>query len=230
MLRSVFENPRRLANSLWIAVGVVMIWAALDASSTTGDALGIRRFRTPEVRGTVSVAQRFRMRENRLTAVEVYPAVAGPLAGTMRLTLTDLTTARLVRSADVPTADIARDERFVLPVAVDESMNHWFELTIASSPAEPASGVAFWATKGQRLDDATLLVNGRERWADLAFRTHVSSWLSGNLPGGDSTWRLRSLIAAVAMIALWGLIGLSLRLIATVSARSFQETAAPGAS
>jgi hypothetical protein len=222
------ENPRRLARGLWIAVGLVMIWAAVHTSSTTGDAPGIRRFRTPEVTGNVRLAQRFRMHESRLTGVAIYPAVAGSAAGALRLTLTDLTTASLVRSADVAAADVVRDDRFVFSVGrVDASMGHWFELAITASPEEPATGVAFWATKGDRLEDAMLIINGHERWADLAFRTQVSPWLSGNPFRADSGWQLRYLIAAVAMIALWGLIGVSLRIVATISDTSPEETEAP---
>ena len=49
-----------------------------------------------------------------------------------------------------------------------------------SSESEPARGIGVRATKGERYAGGAMQINGRERWADLAFRAEA--------PGARSIW------------------------------------------
>jgi hypothetical protein len=201
---------------VWLLLGLVLVWGLSYVSPTTGDALGIRRFRTPEIAGGTRIAQQFFMRENMLTGIEVRPSVVGEVTGALHFTLTDLTTEKVVQSVEVTARDVVRADRFGLWIGrIDDSKEHWYELAIASSNNVPARGVAFWATRGERLDNATLLINGVERWADLSFRatTSATSMIGGlRQPAG----RTRRLIVIAALIAVWGLVGILLRTITTI--------------
>ena len=179
--RRTIHAPRRLANRLWLLLGVALVWGLWYVPATTGDALGVRRFRTPEIAGSTRIAQQFVMRERMLTGIEVRPSVVGDVAGSLHFTVTDLTTEQVIQSVDVSARDVVKDDRFNMWFGrIDDSRGHWFELSVTSSSAVPARGVAFWATRGERLDNAMLLINGAERWADLAFRarTPTTSMLS----------------------------------------------------
>jgi hypothetical protein len=97
------------------------------------------------------------------------------------------------------------------------SSDRQFELAIAPSPGASAHGVAFWATKGERLDDAVLLINGVERWADLAFRTRTSSAsLLTRLMQPSGSQGLRPWMASAGALVAWLLIGVALRAVATL--------------
>jgi hypothetical protein len=211
------RDPQQYANALWVLIAVVMLWGLLYTPPTTGDRLGLRRFRTPIVAGGARVAEQFVMRERNLTGVEIRPAVMGPVSGALRVTLTDLTSGKLVRVADIPAADLVRDRSFVFAVGrIADSRGHWFELAIASSPEQPAGGIAFWATRGDRLDNAMLLINGVERWADLAFQSHTPlTSVLGLLLRSSGTDRVRQAIVLAGLVAIWLLVGVVLRMLAT---------------
>ena len=214
------SDPRRFANALWMLIAVVMLWGLWYTPSTTGDRLGLRRFRTPVVAGDVRVAEQFVMRERSLTGVEIRPAVVGPVSGALRVILTDQTSGMVVRAADIPAADFARDRSYVFAVdRVEDSRGHWFELAIVSSPEQPAGGVAFWATRGDRLGNATLLINGVERWADLAFQSHtpVTSAI-GLFRRSSGTDRMRQAIVLAGVVVVWLLVGVVLRMPAAAPA------------
>jgi hypothetical protein len=212
--RRTARDPRRLASRLWLLLGVALAWGLWYAPPTTGDALGIRRFRTPEITGNTRIAQQFVMHERMLTGVEVRPSVVGEVAGSLHFTFTDLTTEQVIQSMDVSVRDVVKDDWFGIWIGrIDDSREHWFELAIASSSDAPARGVAFWATRGERLDNAMLLINGAERWADLAFRarTPTTSMIDGlRRPEG----RTRRLVVIASLIAGWMLVGGLLRAVA----------------
>jgi hypothetical protein len=196
-----------------MALGVITMAGLWYPPSTTGDALGIRRFRTPEIAGNLRIAQQFVMHEQLLTGVEIRPAAVGPISGALRLTLTDVTTGQRLRSSDVLAGDLVREDRFMFSVdEVDASKGHRFELGIASSSEHPATGIAFWATKGERLEDAVLLINGKERWADLAFRTRAArSSVAETLMYAPSERTPAHVVAVAALMAVWVLVGIVLR-------------------
>jgi hypothetical protein len=212
--RRTTRDPRRLATRVWLLLGAALALGLWYSPPTTGDALGIRRFRTPEIAGSLRIAQQFVMRERMLTGVEVRPGVVGDVAGALRFTFTDLTTEQVIQAVDVSARDVVKDDRFSLWIGrIDDSQGHWFELAISSSTAAPARGVAFWATRGERLDNAMLLINGAERWADLAFRatTPATSMIEGL---GQPEGRTRRLVVMAALIVVWVLVGMLLRTIA----------------
>jgi hypothetical protein len=214
------RDPRRFANALWLLLAAVLVWGLWFAPSATGDRLGLRRFKTPVVAGDVRVAEQFVMRERDLTGVEIRPAAIGSVGGLLRLTFTDLTSGTVIRAADIPAADLVRDRSFLFAVdRIQESRGHWFELAITSSPEQPASGVAFWATRGDRLGNAMLLINGAERWADLAFQSHtpVTSAV-GLLQRSSGFNRIRQAIVLAGIFVIWLLVGVVLRMLAAAPA------------
>ena len=147
--------------------------AVLGSPRAAGDDVGLRRFRTPEITPSYRLAQRFTMNADGLSAIEIYPSRDGDPDGTIRLELRSVDGPRPVaRTAEVRAADVAAAPSYTfqfMPIA--ESRDRSWVLEIASSPSAPSRGVSLWATRGARLGGAALFINGRERWADLAFRT-----------------------------------------------------------
>ena|SRR5688572_26391001 len=217
-LQQTAHEPHWLASRLWFTLGIVLVWGFWYAPSTTGDELGIRRFRTPEITGEMRIAQQFVMRERMLTGVEIRPSVVGDVGGTLRFTVTDQTSEQVIQSVNVSARDVVKDDWFPLTIGrIDDSNGHWFELAIASAPEDPARGVAFWATRGDRLPNAMLLINGAERWADLTFRTRtpVMSMIDGLLtPSAGLGSRI---LLAGALAAAWVFVGIVLRQLAAIA-------------
>jgi hypothetical protein len=190
---------------MWSLLGVFLLGALFVPPSPVGSSLGLRSFLTPEVNSRWRVAQRFRMDTADLSRIEFQPQAVGPVSGRYRLTLIDRATSNR-RVADVAAADLVRRPRYTFvfdPLA--DSRGHEFELEIASaSSTDAGQGVALWATKGNRLDHGSLLINARPRWASLAFRTGPSpdSLFRALMQGGDPD-RPPRWLAVVGLLASW---------------------------
>jgi hypothetical protein len=150
-----------------------------------------------------------------LNAVDLQATAIGPLTGRIRLELIDFDMSRVplvVRRADVDASALARSERYRFEFEpIRDSDDHRFRLDISSSPDAPSSGVAFWATKGKRYANGTLLTNERERWADLAFQTHTPArrTLSALLDGRYMS-KASGAIALAGLFVSWLAIGVVL--------------------
>jgi hypothetical protein len=154
----------------WWGVAAAIAVALSLPPAHAGDSLGIRRFLSPEVTTATRVGQRFRMNSRNLDAIEIRVVKVGPVDGAYQLTLADGRTGEVVRRAEVAAVDVARGESYRFefePVAFSEE--RLFDFEIAAAPENPGRGVAVWATKGERLTEGGLLINGTTRWASLAF-------------------------------------------------------------
>lgn len=120
----------------------------------------------------------------------------------------------VVRSAQVSVSEFtsAPSYRFEFD-PIEDSRDAVYCLDVLSSDSSPATGIALLATKGGRAQ-GTMLINGRERWADLAFRTFA--------PAGRSAWRrltdtagvggrFRGAVVLGFLDAYWIVLGLVLR-------------------
>lgn len=115
-------------------------------------------------------------------AIEFATASAGgAVSGNLRLELEEEGSG-VVRSAEVSAADVisAPSYRFEFR-PIPDSKDSVYRLDVLSSERSVSKGVAVWATKGERYAHGTMLINDRERWADLAFKTFA--------PAGRSSWR-----------------------------------------
>lgn len=193
------------ATPCWLLVGVVLVWSLAVPPAAVGDNLGWRAFLTPAVSGKYSVTQRFQMDLDGLSAVEMYAAAVGPVAGRYTLALRDSQAPDVTRVVDVAAADLVANGSYIFRFApIDASAGHEFFLEIAPAMADPGRGVAFWATKGDRLDEGELRINDRPRWASLAFQTQtpaVSSFRAltrSSEPGRPPKW-----LALVGLAASW---------------------------
>jgi hypothetical protein len=174
-LRSAVRDTRRLLTG----AAVIFVATAVSAGTgkmfgLTGDRLGIRRFVTPEIASEWRIGELFRMNTGGLHAITIRPAVVGSPAGRVRLELRSVTphAARVFRSAEVSAAEFAASDTYRFEFApIPDSRDVIYRLDILSSPDAPSRGVALRATRGERLTNGVLLINGVERWADLAFET-----------------------------------------------------------
>ena len=144
------------------------------------DGLGVRRFLVP-IDGETEVSQTFTMTADGLRAVEFRPsAMDDAVSGSVRFELTEEGSG-VVRSGDLPAASLIASPSYRLEFAsIDDSKDSVYRLDLMSSDVEPVSGLAVWATKGERYAEGALQINRRERWADLAFKTFA--------PPGRSMW------------------------------------------
>lgn len=171
------QPGRRLVWILRVVALGISAWALLDPSNHPSNASPFRRFVTPSVSSTLVLSQTFRMEEPSLHAIDLRPAAVGA-AGAVRFELFDLDAnlqriPELVRSADVEGTALSGASVYRFTFApVEDSLDRTFQLTVTAAPGVQSTGVAFWATRGDAYKDGTLLVNDRERWADLLFRTH----------------------------------------------------------
>jgi hypothetical protein len=170
----------------WIA-GWALIVAAAVLSLTVppvvlpADDLGLRKFQVP-VNRELAVSQTFAMTADGLHGVEFLPAVVGDApSGTLTYELIEAGSG-VVRRGNIPVARaVAAPSAFMVEFeAIEDSKDAVYRFNLSSSPSEPASGIAVWATKGDRYPGGTLQINGRDRWADLAFRAVA--------PGAKSDW------------------------------------------
>jgi hypothetical protein len=164
----------------------------------------VRRFLTPEVGGAFRVAQLFLMDDLDLSGVEIRAAAVGPVSGSLLFTLRDIDTGHEVR-AHVAAADLVRAESYVFwfpPIQL--SSGHEFRLDVGPSPGTSRSGVAFWATKGARLDYGGLFINDTPRWASLAFQTRtpavapIRTIFGARDPGRPPRW-----LAVIGLAGAW---------------------------
>ena len=200
-------------------MGIVLVWGLWPTYPTIGDSVGLRRFRTPEIPSVSRLGQRFVMNAGGLSAIEVRPAVIGEAVGVLRLTL--VSEERVVHTADVPAKQFTQDGRFVFTFPPQrESGGRPYELYIDSSPQQPASGVALWATKGDRVTEGWLIINRASRWANLAFQTHTPATTPfiHRILQSSGAQRVRLLFVLGCLIGIWLLVGVILRTIATMPA------------
>ena len=168
-------KPLRVSavDAAWGGLGIILLWTLFASSSTTGDALGIRRFLTPDLGGRWRVAQRFTMNADEFSAIEIRAQAIGPVSGRFLLTLRDRTVPN-ERRTEIAAADFVGDDRYVFSFdPIHASQGHAFELDIAPVTTDPGRGVALRATKGNRLEDGGLVLENQERWASLAFQTYT---------------------------------------------------------
>jgi hypothetical protein len=215
----------------WIAVGVMaLLMFQLPAITLPANSLGLRRFQTPAVSPDMQFAQTFEMNANGLRAVEFYPALTdAPMVGNIKLALVDITERQeqIVGTALLSTSMVGQAPvyRFEFPV-LENSLNHRYRLEVASdSPSsaasadesatgDPSRGLALWATKGDSYERGAMFANGRERWADLAFRTVAptsSVWEVFSTPSSPAGGLRRALLLG-ALVLDWLTVGLLLHL------------------
>jgi hypothetical protein len=203
---------RALLDTRYLLTGAAVLFVAVAAMTgigqtfgKTGDGLGIRRFVTPEIAPGWRVGERFKMDTGGLRAITIRPAVVGSPEGRVRLELRSVTpyAARVFRSAELPAAEFARANTYQFEfAAIPDSRDVIYQLDILSSPEAPSRGVALRATKGERLANGVLLINGVERWADLAFETDATQWRAATVKA----------LASLAMLAVtWMAFALLLR-------------------
>ena len=159
------------------------------------------------------------MNQANLNGIEIRPAQVGAPAGALHLTLTEVRSGRVVRSAEISAAELVRNRSFLFAVdRVAGSYGQWFELTVASSLHQPAGGVALWTTRGERLKNARFTINGVERWGTLAFRTRTPSTTSliGRLAESSGAARARQLLILSGLVTVWALVGVILRRVAAI--------------
>jgi hypothetical protein len=201
---------------IWMLAGAVML-AAMNrpAASLPADRLGVRRF-VIDVDAASVISQTFVMTANQFNAIELSARVAATRpSGALRFELWDLRDEVVVHATDVGAAEVAAVPayRFEFP-PISDSRNRTYRLDIFASPDRPGHGVGLRATKGERYRGGTLLLNDRERWADLAFTTFAaaarSPWrrlLDASAQPGLSTAE----IVAGSLAGYWLALGVVLR-------------------
>jgi hypothetical protein len=144
------------------------------------DDLGLRRFQVP-VTPEMTVSQTFAMTADGLHAIEFQPQqVSDAPAGSLAYELTEEGSG-VVRRGSIPVVRALSSSPYTVEFEpIDDSKDSSYRFDLSSSPSEPASGVAVWATKGERYRGGALQINGRDRWADLGFKALA--------PGARSTW------------------------------------------
>jgi hypothetical protein len=145
------------------------------------DDVGVRGFQVP-VTGDIAVSQTFSMTADGLHGVQVRPEAVGDApSGALTYELMEAGSG-VVRRGEIPvTRVLASPSPFTVEFEpIEDSKDALYRFDLSSSPSEPAKGIAVWATKGDRYAGGTLLINGRDRWADLAFKALA--------PGAQSDW------------------------------------------
>lgn len=177
-----------------------------------------RSFQTPPVAAVVTFSQTFVMTADGLSAVEFETVRTGVPGGNVRIELRELTrgSAPVVREAEVPADDLVDSSTYRFAFApVNESGGRTYRVDVGPSATRPPSGVALSATKGPGYSAGTLLVNDRERWADLVFRVHSRTAASSldrllDLPPAGVS---RGYMILGSLIAMWTVLGVALRLL-----------------
>ena len=217
----------------WIIVGCGIVTALnIPPVRVPADAAGLRRFQV-EIDPATRVSQTFLMTADGLHGVEFSAAATRKdVSGILRVELYDVTDGHVVRRTDVEAADVVKAAayRFEFP-PIDDSKDQFYRLDLLAGDSSPVEGLAVQATKGDRYSAGTMLINERERWADLAFATFA--------PAGQSSWRRlmdASAGAALAGItvgtltAYWAALGVVLKYLPTLcGARRRESTFAEAA-
>jgi hypothetical protein len=177
---------------IWLLAGTAgAVALAAPKVRLPSDDPGLRRFQTPDIRAETTISQTFVMTAQGLQAIDLRAVQTGPVSGLVHLELRELIrgTSVVQRRADVPAATLVATSSYRFAFApIADSRGLSYRLDVAGDAEQPPGGVALVATKGNRYSEGTMLVNGTERWADLAFRA-VS-------PEGQSGWtKLRSVQA-----------------------------------
>ena len=199
----------------WLMVGAVLV-VALNVPNAwlPSDDLGFRRFHTPEITPSQVLSQTFLMTADGFHAIEVVARPTGPVSGAVRFELRE---DDLVYRADVPAADLVDSPSYRLEFPpIPDSEGQEYRLDVSGSEANPPTGVALLATKGERYPGGTMLVDDRERWADLAFRTFSPESRSGwvrlmSRPAG-SFGLSRGQFILGGLVVYWLLFGAVLRM------------------
>ena len=201
----------------WCLVAVFYgLMLSAPSVALPGDDLGIRRFRTPPLGPDLRLGQTFLMTGNDLHFIEVFPAVGERVTGDVRLELYEVRNNLLVpvRMLEVLAEDVMRGSSYRFELApVPNSKDRTYRFDLVAAPAE---GVAFWATKGERYTGGSMHANGRERWADMAFRVYApapSIW--SRLMTVRQTNPVRAYAVLAALAAVWLLLGAMLCLLTT---------------
>ena len=198
----------------WLTVGVALV-VALNVPNAwlPSDDLGLRRFQTPEIVPSQVLSQTFTMTADGFHAIEVTARSTGPVSGVVRFELRE---DNVVYRADVPATDLVDSPSYRLEFRpIPDSQGQNYRLDVSGSQTNPPAGVVLLATKGERYPGGTMLVDDRERWADMAFRTFAlegrSSWTRLMLlPSGASGFSSGHLILA-ALVVYWLLFGAVIR-------------------
>lgn len=163
-----------------LVVGAFMLLLAIPPVTLPADSAGLRRFLVP-LNGETAVAQTFAMTADGLHIVELAPQATGPVAsGTIRFELTEQGSG-VVRQGELPAESLLSSSFHGVEFApIGDSKDSIYRLELMSSETDPVHGIGLAATKGHRYPDGAMQINGRERWADLAFRAVA--------PAGRSTW------------------------------------------
>lgn len=198
-----------MALARWFVPAACGLMLAMPAATLPGDHVGIRRFQTPSVGPDIRLGQTFIMPVDGLHAIEIFPVSVGiPPSGDVLFELYEVGSERLatrVRNVEVPAEDLLRGSSYSFEFApILDSKDHTYRLDLIASPAD---GVAFWATKGERYPGGRMHANGRERWADLAFRVHaptLSVW--GQFKALHARSPVRVYVVAAALAAFFLLV------------------------
>jgi hypothetical protein len=185
----------------------------------TGDDLGLRRFRTPELVDGDRVAQSFMMDADGLRAIGFHVAPTSERhSGTVVFELLRLgATKTLVRRGEAAMADVVRGDQYRFSFEpVEGSLHQQYSFEIAVSGTARAESMALWATKGEREPEGEFRFNGEPRWATLAFETDANvvslPWqmlaASGWNPLGP---RILRPFVVVALASVWVCVALLLR-------------------
>jgi hypothetical protein len=169
----------------WI-LGWTLVAAAAVVSMTMrpvalpADDVGLRRFQVP-VNAETAVSQTFAMTADGLHGVEFQSnAVDDVPSGTLTYQLTEAGSG-VVRQGELSVARVLASSTYTVEFEpIEDSKDSIYRFDLASSQSQPASGIAVWATKGDRYPGGALQINGRDRWADLAFKALA--------PAGRSDW------------------------------------------
>jgi hypothetical protein len=196
-------SPASLVDIGWWLMGAV-IAMALFVHWTAGSSLGLRRFVTPEPSDRYTVAQRFTMDAPGLSAIEIRTRAVRAVSGRYDLILRDRTSSN-ERLKTVDAADLVRDRRYLFAFdPIEDAHGHEFEFEIRPAASNIGRGVALWATMGSRRDGGGLVINGKPRWASLAFRTRATAGsLLAALTGDDDPDRPPRWLAIAGLLGSW---------------------------
>ena len=210
-------TPARAAWWMMPLASAVML--ASPSATLPADDLGLRRFHTPRVGASLTLGQVFQMPVDGLHAIELMPvAGAGAMEGALRFDLYETyprSPSIPVRSGIVPAVTVRPPAYRFEFTPIADSQDRSYRLDIV---APSGQGPAFWATKGVRYGGGAMHANGRERWADLAFRVDApvpAVW--DLLMTLRETNPVRACLVSGALLALWIVVGLALRAIETFS-------------
>lgn len=202
----------------WLLPVILALLLSAPSVVLPGDGLGIRRFQTPPIGPSLRISQTFSMTGDGLHAIEVLPvAPAERAAGDVRFELYEVRNDQLipVRIAQVLADEVLDDPSYRFEfVPIPDSRDRVYRLDLVAAPAQ----VAFWATRGDRYEGGSLHANGRERWADLAFRTYAPAppiW--NRFLALGRTNPVRAYAAGTALVLAWLLLGVVLRTLPTLT-------------